>query len=208
MTSHAVTWRASARLPRLATVSLLAVAAAAVTGHGALLLLAAPALAALAVTSRRGAPAELELEAAVAVSRCFEGEDIELTVSLASPRILDEITFSLEPPATFAVVSGQATQVTAGSARAGARWVLQPAAWGRRTPGLIRVRCRYGGIRQADLDMRAGTVEVFPHPPAAQARLVPADLLRRIGEHRARTPGQGIEFAGIRDYAVGDGSGT
>jgi uncharacterized protein (DUF58 family) len=33
---------------------------------------------------------------------------------------------------------------------------------------------------------------------------VPADLLRRIGEHRARTPGQGIEFAGIRDYVVGD----
>ena len=46
--------------------------------------------------------------------------------------------------------------------------------------------------------------EIFPHPPPARARLVPLDLLRRIGEHQARTPGQGIEFAGIRDYVVGD----
>lgn len=69
MASHAVTWRAAARLRRLATVALLAMAVAAVTGHGSLLLLAAPALAALAVTGRHGAPAELDLEAAVAVRR-------------------------------------------------------------------------------------------------------------------------------------------
>ena len=76
-TAHPVTWRAGARLRRLATIALLAMAAAAVTGHGDLLLLAAPALAALAMTGRRGAPAKLALKATVAVSRCYEGEDIE-----------------------------------------------------------------------------------------------------------------------------------
>jgi uncharacterized protein (DUF58 family) len=204
MTAHPVTWRAGARLRRLATIALLAMAAAAVTGHGDLLLLAAPALAALAMTGRRGAPAKLALKATVAVSRCYEGEDIELTVSLDSPRVLDEITFSFDPAVTVAVVCGTTTQVTVGGTSAEARWALRPAAWGRRTPGLVRVRCRYGSVWQANLKMQVGTVEIFPHPPPARARLVPPDLLRRIGEHQARTPGQGIEFAGIRDYVVGD----
>ena len=54
MSSRAVSWRAAPRWGRLATVSLIAVAAALVTGRGSLLLLAAPAMAALAIIRRRG----------------------------------------------------------------------------------------------------------------------------------------------------------
>jgi hypothetical protein len=49
-----------------------------------LLLLTAPALAALAVSRVR--PVAMEAEAAVSASRCFEGEDIALTVTIVSPR--------------------------------------------------------------------------------------------------------------------------
>ena len=35
-------------------------------------------------------------------------------------------------------------------------------------------------------------------------RLVPAELLRRIGEHTGRAVGEGVEFAGIRPYVPGD----
>ena len=35
-------------------------------------------------------------------------------------------------------------------------------------------------------------------------RLVPAELLRRIGEHTGRAVGDGVEFAGIRPYVPGD----
>jgi uncharacterized protein (DUF58 family) len=57
---------------------------------------------------------------------------------------------------------------------------------------------------QASLTLRPGRVEVFPHPPAARASLLPADLLRRIGEHTATASGAGIEFSGIRGYQPGD----
>ena len=35
-------------------------------------------------------------------------------------------------------------------------------------------------------------------------RLVPAELLRRIGEHTGRAVGAGVEFAGLRPYQPGD----
>jgi uncharacterized protein (DUF58 family) len=60
------------------------------------------------------------------------------------------------------------------------------------------------GTGQASVMLRAGPVEVFPHPPPTRATLLPADLLRRIGEHTAAVPGAGIEFFGIRGYQPGD----
>ena len=33
---------------------------------------------------------------------------------------------------------------------------------------------------------------------------MPAELLRRIGEHTGRAVGEGVEFAGIRPYQPGD----
>jgi uncharacterized protein (DUF58 family) len=57
---------------------------------------------------------------------------------------------------------------------------------------------------QASLTLRPERVEVFPHPPPTRASLLPADLLRRIGEHTATASGAGIEFFGIRGYQPGD----
>src|SRR6516164_1056350 len=57
---------------------------------------------------------------------------------------------------------------------------------------------------QASLTLRPERVEVFPHPPPARASLLPADLLRRIGDHTASATGAGIEFFGIRGYQPGD----
>jgi len=84
MSGQAVTWRAAPRLRRLATVSLIGLAAA-VTGRASLLLLAAPALAVLSVSRGRAGLATVEAEAVTSASRCFESEDIELTVTVVSP---------------------------------------------------------------------------------------------------------------------------
>jgi uncharacterized protein (DUF58 family) len=45
---------------------------------------------------------------------------------------------------------------------------------------------------------------VFPRPARMRPRLVPAELLRRIGEHTGRAVGDGVEFAGVRPYQPGD----
>jgi len=45
---------------------------------------------------------------------------------------------------------------------------------------------------------------VFPRPARMRPRLVPPELLRRIGDHTGRAVGAGVEFVGIRPYLPGD----
>jgi uncharacterized protein (DUF58 family) len=200
-----MSWLPSARSRSLATAALLALVAAVLTGHAALVLLAAPALGALALMPRRRPP-ELDIDVALSSSRCFEGEDITVTVTAAVPagQPLDEIVLELRaapqavlagasPPAHAFLRTGQAT----------ARWVIRCDRWGRYSPGAVRVTGRAGALqasRQAELD----PLEVFPRPSRMRSRLVPAELLRRIGEHTGRALGEGVEFAGIRPYLPGD----
>lgn len=211
-------WRAAPRLHRLALPAVIAVVAAVLTRQAGLLLLAAPALAALAAArgrrpaepdalaaARGGGPAGLDAAVTVSAARCFEGEDIEVVATLAGAA--EEVTFRVEPEATLSLAEGDAEQTMVGAdgaTGARARWLLTPRAWGRRVPCVVAVRCRAGGIWETNVTVRPGPLEIYPHPPPARASLLPADLLLRIGDHTATTPGAGIEFAGIRAYAPGD----
>jgi uncharacterized protein (DUF58 family) len=198
-----LTWRAAPRLGRLALVAVAAMAAAVLARQAGLLLLAAPALAVLAA-ARGGRPPEAAVTVTTSVSRCFEGEAVEITVTVAAP--VDEIAFRFEPEGTMVLASGEAAQavVRPGGDGAQAVWVARPRAWGRRLPGVVSVRLRSGGLWQAALELHPPLLEVFPHPPQARVTLLPEELLRRIGDHAARVPGPGIEFAGIRAYQPGD----
>ena len=99
-------WHPSARARALATTALLALAAAVLTGHAALVLLAAPALGALALLPRRR-PAELAIDVARSGSRCFEGEEVTITVTVEAAPPLDEIVIELQtrPQAALADAS-------------------------------------------------------------------------------------------------------
>ena len=201
-----MSWYPTARARGLATAALLALVAAVLTGHAALVLLAAPALGVLALMARRPQdhrPA-LDIDIALSSSRCFEGEDVTVTVSVAvsitGAPPLDEIVIELQ--ATLAGPSPRA-QTFLRAGRASARWVIRPGRWGRFSPGTVLVTGRAGALqtsRRIELD----PLEVFPRPARMRPRLVPAELLRRIGEHTGRAVGEGVEFAGIRPYLPGD----
>lgn len=198
---EAVTWRAAPRLHQLAVVAVIGVLAAVLTRHAGLLLIAAPALAALAVGGRaRGV--SLDAQVSLSVTRCFEGEEVEITATVTGP--VDEVRFRLTPDPLVPLTKGSAEQSVPGGDGAWARWVLTPHSWGRRVPCSIAVRCRVGGIWEAHATVHPPVLEVFPHPPPAHAALLPADLLLRIGDHAATVAGSGIEFAGIRGYQPGD----
>ena len=201
-----VLWRPAPRSRNLATAALLALAAAILTGHAALVLLAAPALAALALMPRRPRAGELAVDVTVSGSRCFEGEDVTVTATVraAGSRPLDEVTITLDtvPQVTLA---GQGAQTFLRAARPSARWVLRCDRWGRYSPGTVRVTARTGFAGfQALVPVALDPLEVFPSAVRMRPRLVPAELLRRIGEHTGRAVGEGVEFAGIRPYVPGD----
>ena len=205
-----VRWVPAPRSRNLVTAALLALAAAIVTGHPALVLLAAPALAALALMPRRPRVDELAVDVTESGSRCFEGEDLTITATVRSgPEPLDEVTIQLDTVPQVALTDpGQRTQTflrEAGSGQPSARWVVHPDRWGRYSPGTVRVTARSGfGGFQAVVPVALDPVEVFPRPVRMRPRLVPAELLRRIGEHTGRAVGEGVEFAGIRPYVPGD----
>jgi uncharacterized protein (DUF58 family) len=200
-----VRWLPSPRTRNLATAALLALAAAIVTGHAALVLLAAPALAVLALMPRRPRARALAVDVSVSGSRCFEGEDLTITATVRAGQA-DEVTITLDaaPQVTLADPAHQ-TQTFLRVAQPSARWVVRPDRWGRYSPGTVRVSARSGfGGFQALLPVALHPVEVFPRPVRMRPRLVPAELLRRIGEHTGRAVGDGVEFAGIRPYVPGD----
>ncbi len=202
---HQVSWHPSRGTRRLATIALLALAAALITGHAGLLLLAAPLLAALAAAPRARRPDEVRITAATSARRCFEREDIELRVTVTAAGPMEEIAFRLELPAQFGLVTGSAAQVTLDAATAQADWTVRPAVWGRYRIGPVHVSCHSrGGTWSTAVEARTEPIDVYPRPPAVRPRLVPPELLRRIGEHAGRAAGEGIEFAGVRGYLPGD----
>ena len=171
MSRPVITWRPAPRLGRLAAAAVITIGAAIVTRHAGFLLLAAPALGALAVTSRRGEPAEMTVAVEASAPRCFEGEEVGISVTLTSPVVLDEISFRLEVAPTVALVSPAATQVVVGEAGARGEWVVRPGRWGHRSPGVVHVRCRSGGgTWQAGLAEPGAAMEIFPHPPPDRLR--------------------------------------
>jgi uncharacterized protein (DUF58 family) len=197
-------WHPSPRARNLATAALLGLLAAIVTGHAALVLLAAPALGALASMSRRPPP-EPEVTVALSGTRCFEGEDVTVTATVSVPGgcVLDEITMELEIAPRVELVSGATTQTFLHAGQATATWVVRPGRWGRYPPGTVLARSGLGGaqvLTRAEPD----PLEIFPRPARMRPRLVPAELLRRIGEHTGRAVGAGTEFAGLRPYQPGD----
>jgi uncharacterized protein (DUF58 family) len=203
---HPVRWYPSPRTRSLATAALLALAAAIATGRADLVLLAAPALGALALLPRRRPAAELEVDVALSGSRCFEGEDVTVTATVRAPggEPLDEIVIELEP-APRVTLADPEPRTFLRAHTATADWVVRPGRWGRYSPGAVRVtgRTRLGGF-QASVLVELDQLEIFPRPAPLRPRLVPAELLRRIGEHTGRAVGEGVEFAGLRPYVPGD----
>ena len=197
-------WRPSIRAANLATAALLGLLAAILTGHAALVLLAAPALGALALMPRRRPPAP-EVTVTLSGARCFEGEEVTVTATIGMPggHPLDEITAELVPAPRVALMSGPAVQVFLQEGRVTATWVVRPGRWGRYPPGAVLARAGLGGA-EVLIEAEPDPLEVFPRPARMRPRLVPAELLRRIGEHTGRAVGAGTEFAGLRPYQPGD----
>ena len=128
-----VTWQAAPRLRRLAMIAVVVVIAAVLTRHASLLLAGAPVLAALAASGRGRRPQALDAAVTMALSRCFEGEDVEVIATVTTP--MDEVTFRIEPGPAVELGEGQATQVVVAGQPARARWVLRPEMWVRRVTG-------------------------------------------------------------------------
>lgn len=177
-------------------------------GRVELIVLAAPFVTAIlwgiastpAVTLR--ASAELDLD------RCITGDDVLLTISVTASARIDEALVGIALPPGLPATDGD--RYTTVALEAGEPWTtcltLRPARWGAYRVGPLVVRA-YGPGRYVATE---ATFEIDTllrvYPPAEQLRrgLPPPRTQVFAGNYVSRAAAEGIEFAGVREYAPTD----
>ena len=198
-----VRWSLSRHAHRLLTLAVAGLGIALVTRRPEFAGAAAPAVLLLAAW-RPGRPSHAEVTAGLTAERIIEGERAAVSVSVAGAA--QYTAAALLHPAHEIVPLRAGAGQRPGYA-AGHRVTLPYLAsrWGRRRVGtaeiVLRDRWR---LSEGRAQIGLPSLECYPRPAAQRTRVVLNRLPQRLGEHSARTPGEGSEFAGVREYVPGD----
>ena len=202
-----VSWRPSRHARRLLTLAAAALLLALVTRNPALAGVAGPPLLLLGlgrvVPGRRGGgtdggrPDRAGVRVGLTSARMYEGEPAAVDVSVADDE--HDARWAFEPgrgiePGSALAVNGPA-----------ARFTFEVPRWGKRGVGTITLvlhdRWR---LSEGRVTFTLPSVDCYPSPAAQRTEVVLSRLPNRLGEHRARVPGDGTEFNGIREFVPGD----
>jgi uncharacterized protein (DUF58 family) len=192
-----VTWRLSAHARRLVTLALAALFLAVLTRRAEFAGLAAPALL-LLIPRRSGLPPEVDVALAANADQVTEGE---------RAAILAKITGQHD--ATVQVRLRPEAWITAGGAALGADgWYRLPflaQRWGSRLVGTLEVTLHdRWRLAEGRVTVTLPRIACLPRPARLESLIVLSKLPARLGEHAARAPGEGVEFAGVREFVPGD----
>ena len=194
-----VRWRPSRHARRLLTLAAAALLLALLTRNPALAGVAGPPLLLLGMARVRGSgrPERLGVRVGLTSARMYEGEPVAVDVSVADDE--HDARWAFEPgrgiePGSAVAVNGSA-----------ARFTFEVARWGKRGVGSVTLAL-YDRWRLAEgrVTFTLPSVDCYPSPAVQRTEVVLSRLPNRLGEHRARVPGDGTEFNGIREFVPGD----
>ncbi len=192
-----VRWQLSGHARRLVTLALAGLFIAVITRRAEFAGIAGPALL-LLIPVRARRPASVTVTLADDASLITEGD--QATVGIRVTGQGDAITTIRLRPAAW---------ITPGEVRAdgdGWFWLrFRAESWGTRQPGTIEVTLR-DRWRLAEGQLTVGVPVLSCYPAAARldSLVVLSKLPARLGEHAARIAGEGLEFAGVREFVPGD----
>jgi uncharacterized protein (DUF58 family) len=194
MTEHQLTWRASPAALALTTCAAVALTAGVVGRWWELIVFAAPMLGALGTVTWLPRPATgIRVEASARTLRCFESESVHFSVDVTVCGGAAELEVAPTPSDGYTV-----EQIGDGD------YVVSADRWGRYEPALTVTARAGGGLLTASLPVPVAELRVFPLAPPMPTPLPHATLPDRIGAHRTRRFGSGVEFGDIRPHAPGD----
>jgi len=191
-------WRSSRHARRLLTLGLFGVFIATVARRPEFAGVAAPALLLLAAGRVQRRPPRITVRARPSSRRGFEGELMALDVDVEGQ---DDCTvrWTLHPGQEIGPVG-----TTAADGQQ-ARFTFTPERWGRRQIGTIDVVLRdRWRLAEGHASVTLPRLDCYPAPAQQRTKVVLRRLPNRLGEHPARTSGEGIEFFGVREYVPGD----
>jgi uncharacterized protein (DUF58 family) len=201
-----VRWRPSRHARRLLTLAAAGLLLAVVTRRPELAGLAAPALLLLGAgrATSGGLPRRLAVRVGLTSTRIYEAEPaaVDVVVSdVADPAggTRCDTRWALEPgrgiePGSATAVNGQA-----------ARFTFTIDRWGKRRLGTVTLTLHdRWRLAEARVALALPAIDCYPAPAVQRTEVVLSKLPNRLGEHRARVPGDGTEFTGVREYVPGD----
>ncbi|TME14089.1 MAG: hypothetical protein E6I70_15505, partial [Chloroflexi bacterium] len=204
----------SSRLLAYASLAGLALLGGLAFGRLELTVLAVPFLLAIVVGALLTSEHDVRVSMAVDRTRLLEGEQAIVDLTLwtpqrdPAPRVGSEsIEVTLDLPPGVALVGRpiQRVRVPAGEPAA-LRFTVRCARWGLYDVGRIRLRWRdplWLYTQEGSVDQPL-TIRVYPRPEVLRAIVRPAETQVYAGNQVARTRGDGIEFAEIREFVSGD----
>ena len=160
--------------------------------------MAAPALLLLAAGRVQRRPPRIVVRVQPSSRRGFEGELMALDVPARGQGDCD-VRWRLHP--------GQEIEPVGATAADGpeARFTFSPERWGRRQIGTMDVVLRdRWRLAEGHATVTLPRLDCYPAPAQQRTTVVLRRLPNRLGEHPARTFGEGIEFFGVREYVPGD----
>jgi len=225
-----VRWRPSRHARRLLTLAAAGLLLAVVTRRPELAGLAGPPLLLLGAGrgTRSALPGRLGVRVGLTATRIYEGEpaavdvavyDVEApenpententdnlentenTENLESPEkdAKYDARWELEPgrgiePGSAIAVNGQA-----------ARFTFTIDRWGKRKLGAVTLTLHdRWRLTEGRVEYALPAIDCYPSPAVQRNEVVLSKLPNRLGEHRARVPGDGTEFTGVREFVPGD----
>jgi uncharacterized protein (DUF58 family) len=196
---YTVSWGLSGHARRLLTLALAGLAIAALTGRPEFAGLAAPAVLLLA-TWRPGRPDSVLVRVQATARQLVEGDQATVIVTI---RGHGDYAVQAEIKAGETFEAGPA--VRAGAGQGVLRMPFQAQRWGIRRIGRVEIMLRDRfWLAEGQVSVELPQLECYPRPAALRSTIVLSRLPSRLGEHPSRTAGEGVEFAGVREFVPGD----
>jgi uncharacterized protein (DUF58 family) len=203
-----VSRRGSARIRGYATLAAVALVAALTLRRPELAIVAAPLVVLLAVGTRLPREPQVDVSLVLSTARTLEGDPVDAELVLESSTGIARLEVFLDLPAGVEVVEGNDAIALS----------LDP---GRQRVVPLALRCvRWGSYDVGTIELRAGDVfrlvvweqrltgplmlKAYPRPEPVSRVLSALETQAFAGNEVARIPGDGIEYADLRDFVPGD----
>ena len=199
---------ATAKLASYAGVSAVGLLTALVTARPELVALTAPFLLALGAGLALATPPRLSVDVALAENRALEGDEVGARVTLRSTTPVDRLDVYMRLPDGVQLVEGRnpvALRLAAGQERE-LELTLLAERWGGHVigPTFLRARDPLGLLTWESTADTRPELRTYPREAVLQRVVQAADTQVFAGNEVARTKGEGIEFADIRQWGAGD----
>jgi uncharacterized protein (DUF58 family) len=190
-------WSVSAHARRLITLTLAGLIIAVITRRPEFAGVVAPAVLLLAARRPRQ-PGQVGVSVRTSATRLTEGESADLEVAVTG---YGDHSVEVMVHPRYAVVPAAGGRSSGG----GSRLPFQVTRSGRRSLGVLEITLRDPlRLTEGHATVELPAVDCYPQPGAQQTRVVLSRLPSRLGEHPSRSPGEGLEFTGVREFVPGD----